>query len=290
MTVSVVIVAHNEGDQLSATVEAVLATGPDDMEVIVVDDQSDDGSADAVTRGERVMMFRTASRAGVTGSRNLGAAHADGDIVVFGDGHVRPQPGWAEPLIEELRDPAVGAVAPVISPLSDVGNRGYGFTWRSPSLATSWISRAPTSPRPVPMLCGCFFAIRRSVFDRVGGFDPGLTLWGMEDADLSLCVWRLGLECRVVPGSHVRHLFRKYFPYSVDWAVTLHNTLRVATVHLGEPAITRVVAHYVARPEFAEAAERVLFSDAFERRAWLDERTVRDADWFIDRFKIDALR
>jgi GT2 family glycosyltransferase len=288
--ISVVVIAHNEGDQLAATLGAMAATGPRDMEVIVVDDQSDDGSPDTVARADGVTLLYTPARAGVTGSRNLGAAHATGDILVFSDGHVWPEPGWADPLVDELRDPAVGAVAPVISPLNGDGHSGYGFTWRSPSLATAWISRPATAPRPAPMLCGCFFAIRRDVFDRLGGFDSGLTLWGMEDADLSVCIWRLGFECRVVPTSHVRHLFRKMFPYGVAWAVTLHNTLRVATVHFGETAMARVLAHHAAHPSLAEAAERVVVSDAFERRAWLDERTARDGDWFIDHFRIGALR
>jgi GT2 family glycosyltransferase len=290
MKISVVVAAHNEGDELSATVDALLATGPTNMEVIVVDDQSDDGSAEAVLRADCVAVLRPPKRAGVTGSRNFGAAHADGDIIVFSDGHVRPQPGWAEPLVHELRDPAVGAVTPMISPLTDCGHPGYGFTWRSASLTTAWICRAPTAPEAVPMLCGCFFAIRRDVFDRLSGFDLGLTLWGMEDADLSLCVWRLGLECRVVPSSHVRHLFRKEFPYRVTQVGTVHNTLRVATVHFGETAMARVFAHFASQSVFAEAAERVLVSDAFERRAWLDRQSCRDADWFINHFQIEALQ
>jgi len=290
MKTSIVVAAHNEGDELLATVEATLATVSKDVEVIVVDDQSDDGSPEAVSRVGRVTVLRTPTRGGVTGSRNLGAAHASGDVLVFSDGHVRPQPGWLQPLIDELHDPAVGAVAPVIFPKSGDGHPGYGFTWRSPSLTTAWISRPTTGPRLAPMLCGCFLAIRRDVFDRLGGFDSGLTLWGMEDAELSLCVWRLGLECRVVPASQVQHLFRKVFPYAVAWAVTLHNTLRVATVHFGETAMARVLAHYATHPQFGEAAERVVVSDAFERRAWLNELTARDADWFIDYFGIGALR
>jgi GT2 family glycosyltransferase len=288
--ISVIVVAHNEGDQLPATVEAVLATGPEDMEVIVVDDQSDDGSPDAITAGERVMLVRTESRAGVTGARNLGAKYASGDILVFSDGHVRPHPGWAEPLMNELSDSTVGAVAPAISPLGDVGTPGYGFTWRSPSLATAWICEPATTPLPVPMLCGCFFVVRKDVFDRLGGFDSGLTLWGMEDAELSLCVWRLGLECRVVPASHVRHLFREKIPYTVGWPTALHNTLRVATVHFGQAAMARVLAHFSNQPMFAEAAEKVLVSDAFTRRTRLDQMSVRDGRWFIDHFQIDALR
>jgi GT2 family glycosyltransferase len=290
MKMSVVVVAHNEGDELPATVKAFGETGPDDIEIVVVDDQSDDGSPDAVEARDGLRVLRTPERAGVTGSRNFGAAHAHGDVIVFSDGHVRPQPGWAEPLIRELSDSAVGAVAPMISPLGQHGQPGYGFTWRSPSLATAWISRAPSAPQPTPLLCGCFFVIRRDVFDRLGGFDPGLTLWGMEDADLSLCVWRLGLECRVVPDSEIRHLFRKNFPYQVAWVGTVHNTLRVAAAHFGATAAARVLGHYAPQPGFADAAERLVMSDVFERREWLDERTTRDADWFIDHFRIDALR
>lgn len=290
MKTSIVIVAHDEGDELLSTVTSMLATTPDGTEIIVVDDQSEDGSVEAVANLQAATVVRTPVRAGVTGSRNLGARYATGDALVFSDGHVRPVAGWLEPLMDELDNPMVGAVAPVISPLRAEGHPGYGFTWRSPALTTAWISRPATAPRQAPMLCGCCMVIRRDVFDRLGGFDSGLTLWGMEDAELCLCIWRLGLECRVVPASQVRHLFRQAFPYGVAWAVTLHNTLRVATVHLGETALARVLAHYTTHPHFSEAAERLVVSDAFERRAWLDKRTTRDANWFIDYFDIEALR
>jgi GT2 family glycosyltransferase len=290
MRASVVVVAHNEGDELAATVASLLATTPKGTEIIVVDDQSDDGSPDALPRAPGVTVHRTNERSGITRSRNLGAAHATGDVLVFSDGHVRTEPGWLEPLAEDLSVPGVGAVAPVISNMRGDGAPGYGFTWRSPTLTTAWITRPAEAPRAAPMLCGCFLAVRRDAFERLGGFDPGLTLWGMEDAELCLSVWRLGLECRVVPASRVRHLFRRTFPYGIGWAVTLHNTLRVATVHFGTAARARVLAQYAGHPHFTEAAERVVVSDAFERRAWLEGECERDADWFIDRFGIEVLR
>src|SRR5215211_1161545 len=112
MRASVVVVAHNEGDELPATVAALLATTPDGTEIVVVDDQSDDGSPSAVPSAPGVTVLRTAERSGITRSRNLGAAHATGDVLVFSDGHVRTEPGWLEPLAEELSAAGVGAAAP----------------------------------------------------------------------------------------------------------------------------------------------------------------------------------
>jgi GT2 family glycosyltransferase len=290
MRASIVVIAHNEGAELRATVDALLASTPAGTEIIVVDDQSDDGSPAMVPRAPGVTVLSTTERCGVAGSRNLGARHATGDVLVFSDGHVRPDPDWLPPLLDELSSPAVGAVAPVIVPLRDKGPPGYGFTWRSPRLTTAWITRPTDAPQPVPMLCGCFQAVRRDAFARLGGFDRGLEVWGMEDADLSLCIWRLGLECRVVPASRIEHLFRRAFPYGVGWPVTLHNTLRVATIHLAETALARVVAEHARHPQFAEAIEHVLVGDAFRRRAWLDRECVRDAGWVIERFGIEALR
>src|SRR5215217_324971 len=113
---SVVVPSHNEGGNLRDTVHALLATLPSSGEVIVVDDASDDGSADFITSNYGgVRLLRLPERLGASAARNAGAAISSADVFVFSDAHVTPPMGWADVLLSALARPGVGAVAPVIS-------------------------------------------------------------------------------------------------------------------------------------------------------------------------------
>jgi GT2 family glycosyltransferase len=233
---------------------------------------------------------RPPRRLGVAGARNYGARHAaDSRVLVFSDAHVTARPGWLEPLLGALAGGA-GVAAPAIRPLGGTGSWGYGCTWRDASLTTAWLRRRPQGIEEVPMVCGCFLAVDRAAFDAVGGFDDGLATWGLEDAELSLALWRSERPCVVVPEAEVEHLFRPRFHYRVAWETTLHNILRLAVVHFPEAALARVLSVYTDNSALPTAYARVLDSDVWLRRSAVADRSARDGAWFLDRFEIGALR
>ncbi len=170
--------------------------------------------------------------------------------------------------------------------LGNPAAKGYGYTLTGARMNTRWLGWPGAAPQPVPMLCGCFMAMRPSVFDEVGGFDSGFTGWGAEDTELSLRLWLLGYECRVVPSVHVAHLFREHFPYDFDVVTALQNNLRTAVVHFGRPRLQRVLEQLGGERAFPVAMARVLDSDAWERRVRLRSSRHHDDEWFFDRFGI----
>jgi len=287
------VVTHNEGDWLRKTVETFLSTLPaHGCEVIVVDDQSSDGSTAFLSLPEfaRAQLIVTPQRLGISGARNLGGRAARAEVIVFSDAHVIAHAGWAEPLYNAAKLDFVGEVAPTVHSMHEPGICGWGFTWNAPSLKMHWLKRRGKGAYPVPFLCGCFVAMRREIFERTGGFDEGLIRWGSEDAEFSFRVWRMGYECHVVSTSAVSHLFRKKFPYEVKWEGVVHNTLRLATIHFGSRALARVVDHYRKFAAFPAAAATLADSNVWQRRE-LIQRESRLADsWLIDRFEIDVLR
>jgi LPS sulfotransferase NodH len=284
-SVSVVVVTHNEGENLERTIGAFQTTVPDSVELLVVDDHSTDGSTAFLADQDRVREVRPPQRAGVAGSRNYGAARTSGEVVVFADAHVNPSPGWLAPLCSVFSDSEVAAAAPTISSAGRPNTRGFGFTWSEPSLAMCWFGNPPRD-RFVPFICGCFMAFRREDFESVGGFDTGMRTWGSEDAEICLHLWRRGRASVVVPTSRVRHLFRPVFPYQVRWTWTIQNALRLATVHLGEQAQRRIVQHFAHRDQFATAFEDLLVSDVWLRRDAVRSASTHDDRWFFDRFGI----
>ena len=147
------------------------------------------------------------------------------------------------------------------------GCTGYGQKWRDASLAVEWLGRQGGAPYPVPLLCGCFLAMRRDVFAEVGGFDAGMVLWGAEDSELSIRLWTLGYECWVAPAG--RSAAR--FPRPVS--LTRSNGSPCCTTGCGWPAFTsvprrllRVVERLKQYDEFAAASARLLAGDLGDRR------------------------
>ncbi len=281
--VSVVVVSHNEGENLGRTIDGLLATLPDDAEVVVVDDVSTDGSIEALPEG-RVRVVRPEARLGIAAARNLGAASSRGEVLVFSDAHVDVPPGFLGPLLDELRRPGVAAVGPAVSTRDDPRAKGYGFRWRDAALNIEWLSRQGADPYPVPMLVGCFVAVRRDAFEAVGGFDADLIVYGYEDAEFCMRLWVLGYECRLVPEADVTHLFRASHPYEVDREVILHNLLRVAVVHFGAERIRRVVGCLRGQDALPPAFARLVDGNAWERRRQVRAARTHDDEWYCRKF------
>jgi GT2 family glycosyltransferase len=286
--VSIVVISHNEGGHLRMTVDAMRATTPPSTEIVIVDDSSADGSTDFLAGPDyaAVTLIRPDSRLGISAARNLGAARAHGDVLVFSDAHVVPAPGWLPPLIDALDDDTAGAVAPAVSALGRESSKGYGFTWTDPSLTMRWCYDRPAGIRPVPFLCGCFLASRREVFERCGRFDDGLIKWGFEDSEYCLRLWRSGYRCLVEPASDIAHLFRTKFPYQVEWESTTHNQLRTALLHLSRPRCRRVLEQARSHPRFELALALLFDSDLDERGQFCASIQKHTDDVIFDQLKI----
>ena len=276
--------ARNEGAHLARTVDEIRRTMPAASEIIVVDDGSIDGSADALADLPDGLRLIRAEGLGAAGARNHGARLAEGDILVFLDAHMILPQGWLEPLLDLVRRPEIGAAAPGIAVMGAPGHCGFGLRWTTPALAIDWLPPPSAEPFAAPLLPGCALVMRRAVFADLGGFDDGLVAWGSEDAELSLRLWLLGFEQRIHPGSVVEHLFRERHPYALDWDLVLHNQLRVAAVHFSERRLAAVLAATRSQPGFERAMARLLAGDAAFRRRNLVLRRMHEDDWFFNRF------
>lgn len=84
---------------------------------------------------------------------------------------------------------------------------------------------------------GTAVAIDREMFFEIGAFDMGMSIWGGENAELSLRTWMCGGALEIVPCSRIGHHFRQ-LPYSFntdnDDEVKLRNNIRVAEVWMDD--------------------------------------------------------
>ena len=287
-SVSVIIPALNEGDNLVETVGCVLKnTDVGRLEVFVVDDGSRDGSARraAAVHGNGRLHVINGGSLGIARARNEGARHASGDVLVFLDAHCYVPPGWIHPLLETLEGDDVALAGPAFTSIRDVNLAGCGSTWKDESLETTWLPCATVS-QPVPFLPGGCHAVRADVFRDVGGYDEGMTRWGSEDVEFSLRVWLAGYRVFGAPGSLVYHLFRQRQNYTVDGAGVLYNRLRMAYVHLDESRLARCLRRLLACPGVEKSLAMLASSDTMTRRLTWMHRRKYDVAWLCERFNM----
>jgi len=280
--VSFVLITRNEGRWLRHTLDQLLRRPYQGSEVVILDDGSTDGSTLFLqgATSKQVRLIR-AGALGVARARNAAALEASGKTLVFLDAHMNLHEGWWEPLVELLARPSVAAAQPCIVGVCPGEAKGYGERFRGPDLTLEWLPRRSPDPYPIPILCGCCFAIRRDLFLKVGGLDGGMIGWGSEDCELSLRLWRLGYQIWIDPRVVIGHLFRKKAPYRIDWSVVLHNRLRLAFAHFSAPRIERIVRALRTLPHFEEAYAQVAHGDVWSFRQWLNQNCLRDDDWFL---------
>jgi cellulose synthase/poly-beta-1,6-N-acetylglucosamine synthase-like glycosyltransferase len=175
-------------------------------------------------------------------------------------------------------------VNPVLSP---PGSRHTvnALTFDGPHLNVRWIAEpARRDPFPVPLLAGCFLAVRREVFRAAGGFDAGMTGYGAEDLELCLRLWRMGYECLSVPGARVEHWFKPAQTHRGDRAGFLHNLLRLGSLHLAPWRLALLVTALRREPEFPRAMAAVLAGDVGRQRARTGAASWFSDDVFFERF------
>ena len=187
--VSIVVPAFNEAVGIERSVRSLAASRYPEHEVIVIDDGSDDGTADLVeSLGlPGVQVFRQAN-AGKPAALNFGIAQAAHDVIVMVDADTVFEPETLSSLVQPLADTRVGAV----SGNTKVGNRkGLLGRWQHIEYVMGFNldRRLYDVLQCMPTVPGAIGAFRRQALDDVGGVS-GETL--AEDTDLTIAIGRKG--------------------------------------------------------------------------------------------------
>ena len=223
-TAGVVLVTHTtRAEVLGALASLAGHPGP----VVVVDSGSSDGTAEAVRVEHPEVHVLELDNVGYGRGVNAGVAALPGDVdvIVAANADVRFAPGAIGVLVDALAgDAGVGLVGPRVH-YPDGSHQASAR--RSPTISTAlghaaigWlIPDNPATrryhaldltgpdvhaPVDVDWVSGCAFAVRRSDFDAVGGFDPGYRLF-VEDVDLCDRLRARGRRIRFVPDARVEH-------------------------------------------------------------------------------------
>ncbi len=85
MKVSVVIPTHNRASMITGAIESVLAQSMSDLEIIVVDDGSSDGTFEALAPYRDRIVYLRQPNGGVSRARNTGMQAAQGEYIAWLD-------------------------------------------------------------------------------------------------------------------------------------------------------------------------------------------------------------
>ncbi len=189
--VSVIVPAHNEEMVIKNTIRSLLVSEHKNYEIIVVDDGSQDKTAEIVranfSDNDRIKLF-SVPNGGKAAALNFGLRHATGEIVVALDADTLFAPQTIGALAHRFYDQRIGAVAGN----AKVGNRINIVTrWQALEYITSqnMDRRAFASLNCITVVPGAVGAWRRDLLEQAGGF-PADTL--AEDQDLTLRIRRMG--------------------------------------------------------------------------------------------------
>lgn len=183
--VSVVIPVFNAEKTIASVIQSLLGQTFNPIEIIVVDDGSLDTSASIVQSFSDVRYMYQAN-AGPATARNYGARESKGEVVFFTDSDCIPKRDWIETAMKTFANPSVMVVA-----------GSYGIANPNNRLARCIqneiaFRHACLMPSEVKALGSYNFAIRRKVFDTVGGFNEAYRYASGEDNDLSYKIIKSG--------------------------------------------------------------------------------------------------
>ena len=189
MRVSVIIPTYNREETIVGAVESVLAQGYKNLDVVVVDDGSTDETIHALEGIKDRIKIVSQENLGPSSARNRGVSESDGEIVAFldSDDHWMSDKIQRQVALMERGAPdmaccvcnatVIGEDGVVIGDTFDFAGVQMGFdegVWNNPQdmLSTRFL------------LFNQVVAIRREVFERVGGFNESLRI--LEDYEFAL--------------------------------------------------------------------------------------------------------
>jgi len=223
--VSVIVVSYNTRDMTLACLRSLFEETSGALEVIVVDNDSADGSADAIEREfPAVRLIRSPDNLGFAGANNLAAERATAELLLllnpdtvvldgavdelvgfarrrpearvwggrtlFPDRSLNPTSCWGFQSMWSLVCNAAG-LRNVFSRTTLFNPEGYG----------GW---ARDDEREVGFISGCFFLIERELWNELGGFDLEFFMYG-EEADLCVRARERGARPAITPRATIIH-------------------------------------------------------------------------------------
>ena len=265
LDLSIIIVTHNSRNYLRDCLESVQrAAAGIEHEIIVVDNASDDGTPDIVSRDfSRVRLNASKDNRGLSRGNNKGIAQSRGRYLLLLNPDTIVSPGALTTLLEEVqRSPGTGVLGCRLLNADRSLQQSFGFEvslfneavrkfffnlweyYRFPP--AGWVlSALHSKPREVSWIKGaCMLVCRQAMFD-AELMDESFFMY-LEDADLCRRIRQLGWKVRYTPEAEILH-FGEGSTRSNPWQSALEfrrSQLHYFKKHLG-PTHLKILKIYM---------------------------------------------
>lgn len=242
MKISIVIPNYNGGEILKKNLpkvfDSVLSYKDGDVEIIVIDDLSQDDSINILKNIRTKMntsypnikfkIIENEKNLGFSSNVNKGVKNAKGDILILLNTDVSPKKDFLKPLLSHFENPNVFAVGCMDESIENgktiLRGRGIGF-WKKGFLVHS---RGEVNKTSTLWVSGGSSAFRRSIWEKLGGFNSLYNPFYWEDIDLSYRAVKSGYKIlferkSIVIHEHEKGAIKKKFSSSYIKTIAYRN-------------------------------------------------------------------
>ena len=271
--VSAIVLAWRAEPLLCRSVEALLSSVKIDVEVVVVDNGDSAWEIGTVAGLPGVRVVGDGVNLGFAGGCNLGVRAAGGDYLALVNADAVVEPTTLARLVQELGRPGVAVAAGAVRLMNEpdlLNSRGNEVHL----LGVSWVGgfrerETRYEPSDTAGAMGACLVTSRAHWDRLGGFDDRYFAY-LEDAELSIRTWRLGLRVVNVPDAVALHRYEFRRAGTQKFYLVERNRLMFVTTLWGQRPLLLLAPALLA----LEAAMLLLAG----RQGWLGDK-LRGYRW-----------
>lgn len=202
LQVSVIIPVYNAANTLRQCIESVLSQTSIPIEIIAVDDKSEDDSAEIVRKYKEITLISTEKNSGPAVARNLGAARCSSEIILFIDADVvLPEDLISHLLnnfVENREITAVQTLYHPICPAEDSVSRYQNFYY--------YFYASRCNPEESAVFSTYCVGVKREIFLLLGGFDTSIPEPTVEDEEFGYHLVDEGGSILLNKSLQVKHL------------------------------------------------------------------------------------
>lgn len=208
--ISVILVLYNRAELTLQCLLSLLTQTELPIEIVAVDNCSNDATAELFTRVRGVRYIRNRENAHFLKGANQGAAAAAGSSLLFLNNDTRVAPGALAAAANVLQDPTVGAVgARLVLPNGTLQEAG-SIAWNDGTCLGYGRGANPNEApymfrRDVDYCSGAFLLTPSALFRELGGFDEAYAPAYYEEVDYCLRLWERGKRVVYEPRALVHH-------------------------------------------------------------------------------------